>query len=90
MSPRQFFKGTRDLEDWEGSASLCHVNMERVQRLSVSMGAFQLISAGCTVAFSTRLWRFWYVVLASGSSGSGMDRNIMTDAGVFCLGLRKY
>jgi hypothetical protein len=37
-----------------------------------------------------QLWRFRYIVVASGSSGSGMDRSIMVDTAMFGPGLRKY
>jgi hypothetical protein len=62
----------------------------RVSSLFASVGAYRSISPCCTAAFSTRLRRFRYITLASGSSGSGMDQSIMVAATMFCLGLRKY
>jgi hypothetical protein len=48
------------------------------------------ISTCCTAALSTKLWRFRYIVFASGMPDSRMDRWIMAVAAMFCAGLRKY
>ena len=48
------------------------------------------MTACSTVALSTRLRRFWYIVLASGSTGSRMDQSIMAVVDMFYPGLRKY
>lgn len=54
------------------------------------VGACRLISDCYMAAMSTRLWRFWYIILASESSGSRMDRSIMAVGAMFCFGLRQY
>lgn len=44
---------------------------------SVSRENCQSILDCCITALSTRAWRFWYIVFASGSLNSRMDRSIM-------------
>lgn len=58
--------------------------------LSVPVGNYRSISACCITTFSTKLRRFQYIALSSGSSCLGMDQSIMAVVAMFCPGLKKY
>jgi hypothetical protein len=50
--------GTRILVHWEGCALLLRDEAVRGPQLSIMRGGYRLISACCTMAFSTKLRRF--------------------------------
>lgn len=90
MFSMQSLMGKHVLVDRVGCAPMLQDEAVCGPWLSVPRENCRSTLACCTTAPSKRLWRFRYIVFASGLLDSGMEQSIMAAAAMFCVGLRKY